>query len=70
MGILDAKLIAHEVITSSMDIYLKYVVKTAYENGVLDPLRRAKCLVQPQLNILLCHNFLDTSEVCYLDYHP
>ena len=62
-AILDAKLVAYEVITSSLDMYLKYIVKTAYENGVLDPLRRAKHLVQPLLTNLLAHKFLDTSEV-------
>ena len=61
--ILDAKLVAHEVISSSMDMYLKFIVKIALENGVLDPLQRAKCIVQPQQSLLLTHKFLDTSEV-------
>ena len=65
-AILNAKLVAYEVITSSFDIYLKFIVKTAYENGVLDPLRRAIHLVQPLLTNLLAHKFLDTGEVCSL----
>ena len=61
--ILDAKLLAHEVISSSMEIYLKFIVNIALENNVLDPLQRAKRLVQPQQSLLLTHKFLDTSEV-------
>ena len=61
--ILDAKLIANDVIISSMETYLRSIVNLANENCVLDSPLRANCLVQPQLTALLTHKFLDTKEV-------
>lgn len=61
--ILDAKLIANDVIVSSMKTYLRCIVNLANENCVLDSVQRANCLIQPQLTALLAHKFLETREV-------
>jgi hypothetical protein len=61
--ILDAKLIANDVIVSSMKTYLRCIVNLANENCVLDSMQRANSLVQPQLTALLSHKFLETKEV-------
>ena len=64
--ILDTKLIAHEIIMSTTEMYQKHIAHIAAENGVLDATPRLKFLMQPQLNILLQHNFLVTNEVTIL----
>ena len=61
--ILDTKLIAHEIIMSTTEIYQRHIVHIATENGVLDPIPRLKFIMRPQLDKLLGHNFLDTNEV-------
>ena len=63
IDILDAKLIAREVLVSSIETYRSYIVKIAKENGVLDPSQRASFLIQPQLETLLAHKFFVTAEV-------
>ena len=62
MSMLDAKLTAYEVVSSCMESYLRSVVAIAQENGVSLALTRAKRLVQPQLDDLLRHRFLETME--------
>lgn len=61
--ILDTKLIAHEIIMSTTEIYQRHIIHIATENGVLDPIPRLKFIMRPQLSKLLGHNFLDTNEV-------
>ena len=63
MSIVDAKLVAYEVVSSCLESYLRSVVKIAQDNGVSFALTRAKLLVQPQLNDLLAHRFLETTEM-------
>ena len=63
MSIVDAKLVAYEVVSSCLESYLRSVVKIAQDNGVSFALTRAKRLVQPQLNDLLAHRFLETIEM-------
>ena len=62
--ILNTKLAAYEVVSSNMEIYVRSIVKIAYDNGVNNALEKAKYIIQPQLNNLLAHKFIDTSEVC------
>jgi hypothetical protein len=63
IDIIDAKLLAREVVVSSIETYRSYMVKIAKENGVLDPSQRAGFLIQPQLEALLAHKFFVTAEV-------
>lgn len=63
VDIIDAKLIAREVVISSIETYRSYMVKIAKENGVLDPFQRATVLIHPQLQALLAHKFFVTTEV-------
>lgn len=61
--ILDTKLEAYEIVSVCMEYYLSMTVKIASDNKVSHSLARAKRLVQPQLNLLLSHRFLDTREI-------
>ena len=61
--ILDTKLTAYDVISSCMETYLRSIVKIAQDHGITNALKRARRLVQPQLNELLGHVFLETTEI-------
>ena len=63
IDIIDTKLLAREVVVSSIETYRSYMVKIAKENGVLDPYQRASFLIEPQLQALIAHKFFETAEV-------
>jgi hypothetical protein len=61
--ILDTKLEAYEIVSVCMEYYLKAIIKISSENKVSHSFLRAKSLIQPQLNLLLSHRFLDTTKI-------
>lgn len=63
LDLLDIKVNVYDLISTILEIYIKSITKIASDNEILNAFIRAKKIVQPQLDILLAHRYLNSQEV-------